>query len=404
MSGFASRSPVGDQRLPQNASIANERHLLEAIFQSSPAAMALWRGPEMVFELVNPGYQELFPGRALLGKPFLEALPEFQGQPFMALFRQVLETGEPFVGHEVLARHGSGADSSLEDHYYDFSYVRLDDASGQPYGVYDHAIDVTERVLARRALEESRTQLQATVAALQEERGQRDRFIAMLSHDLRTPLMAARMSAQLLARKAGDTVALQRIAGRIAHNMDRADQLLRDMLDLHRLQAGEQLPIERTECELHQLAAETLEELGSVHGDRFVLRASGPVRGFWACSSVRRILENLCTNAVKYGARNRPVTVSLSPEGPAVRLVVHNEGTPVPPEDQAVLFEPFRRTPAALATGQKGWGLGLALVRGLAEAHGGNVTVFSAPGLGTTFTVTLPVVAHEREAPRSEGP
>src|SRR4051812_44533104 len=102
-----------------------ERHMLEAIFKLSPAAMALWRGPQMIFEMVNPGYQALFPGRALLGHPFLEALPEFRGQPFIELFRRVLETGEPYIGHEVLARHRRTQDGPLEDRYYDFTYVQI---------------------------------------------------------------------------------------------------------------------------------------------------------------------------------------------------------------------------------------------------------------------------------------
>ena len=138
---------------------ASERRALEQIFALTPAAMALWRGEDLVFEMVNPRFMALFGHRPLLGKPFLEALPEFKGQTFSDLILNVLRTGEPYVGHEVLARHRRTADGPVEDRYYDFTYVRINDAEGNPVGVYDHAIDVTDRVLARRRVEESEGRL-----------------------------------------------------------------------------------------------------------------------------------------------------------------------------------------------------------------------------------------------------
>ncbi len=77
----------------------------------------------------------------------------------------------------------------------------------------------------------------------------------------------------------------------------------------------------------------------------------------------------------------------------SVRISVHNDGAPIPAEELAVLFDPFKRASAALAGGAKGWGLGLTLVKGLADAPGGGVEVRSESSLGTTFTVTLPLDA-----------
>jgi signal transduction histidine kinase len=379
---------------------ASERHRLDMIFKASPAAMALWRGPQMVFELVNPAYQALFPGRALLGRPFLEALPEFKGQPFFEVFSHVLKTGEPFVGREVLARHRSTADGPLEDHYYDFTYVRIDDLEGVPYGVYDHSIDVTERILARRSLEESRQTLQQTVSDLERVRELRERFVATISHDLRTPLSAARITAQLMERRAEDPDAVRKSAGRIADNLDRADRMIRDLLDASRLNAGETLPLQLEPCDLGQIAANTLEELSTVHGDRFVLRTEGELEGVWSRSALRRILENLCGNAIKYGAPDLPIHVAVLRSEQSVRLRVHNSGLPIPPAELAHLFEPFRRTDTARRAGQTGWGLGLTLVKGLAESLGGRVGVESSAAHGTAFEVTLPLAPVEAAAPR----
>ncbi|HET9450653.1 MAG TPA: ATP-binding protein [Aggregicoccus sp.] len=232
---------------------------------------------------------------------------------------------------------------------------------------------------------------QKTVTArLEEERELRERFVATLSHDLRTPLTAAKLNAQMLARKGSDPLVLYRLAARITENLDRADVMIRDMLDANRIRAGELLPIEVSECELEALARETLEELSLVHGDRFVLSATEPIHGHWSSSGIRRIIENLCNNAVKYGAREHPVTVSLAQRGPdEVEVSVHNWGTPLAPGELKQLFKEYRRADSAQAGPHKGWGLGLTIVEGLARAHRGTVRVESAAETGTTFTVTV---------------
>jgi signal transduction histidine kinase len=250
-------------------------------------------------------------------------------------------------------------------------------------------LDITERKRAEEAL-------RASFASLQEERELRERFVSTLAHDLRTPLTATKMSAQLLIRHVDDPVRLQKLAGRIADNIDRADQMILDLLDASRIKAGQKLSLEVERCDLNEVARQTLEELSSIHGDRFVLQAPSSLEGFWSCSGVRRILENLCSNGVKYGAPHHPVTVSLEREEGQVQLQVHNEGAPIPESELPNLFEPFRRSSAARASQQRGWGLGLTLVKGIAEAHGGTVSVRSSQAQGTVFTVTLPLAGQGR--------
>ncbi|WP_309894249.1 PAS domain-containing protein [Archangium sp.] len=249
-------------------------------------------------------------------------------------------------------------------------------------------IGVTMDMHEQRLVQE---ELARAVEHLQEERELRERFVATLTHDLRTPLTAAKMGTHLLLRRGADPVVLTKTAGRIADNIDRADRMIRDLLDANLLTAGETLPAELTPCDLTAIARETLEELAQIHGDRFILRAPESTEGHWSCSALRRILENLCNNAIKYGARDRPVTVALKRSKPEeVLLSVHNWGPPIPIEDQTSLFEPYRRMKSAQAGQEKGWGLGLTLVKGLAEAHHGTVQVESTEASGTTFTVILP--------------
>ncbi|NMO21893.1 PAS domain-containing protein [Pyxidicoccus fallax] len=285
--------------------------------------------------------------------------------------RESVETGNDFLMEQRFRRGSDGQ--------YRWHLVR-----GVP--IRDSEGRITKWIGANTDIHEQKT----LTARLEEEHDLREKFVATLTHDLRTPLTAAKLNAQMVARKASDPNALYKLSARIIENLDRADQMIRDLLDANRFRAGEGLLLEVSECELTALTRETLEELALVHGDRFVLEAPGPIQGHWSCGGLRRILENLCNNAIKYGARDHGVTVTLAEHGAdAVSLSVHNWGNPIPPEDQKLLFQQYRRLDSAQARAQKGWGLGLTLVEGLAQAHRGSVRVDSTRETGTTFTVTL---------------
>jgi signal transduction histidine kinase len=172
--------------------------------------------------------------------------------------------------------------------------------------------------------------------------------------------------------------------------------MIRDLLDANRVHAGETLPLVISKCDLVDIARETIEELRTLHGTRFGLAGDDSVVGRWDADQVRRCLWNLGVNAAKYGVPDAPITVSVRAKEDHAELSVHNEGAPIAPEDHAALFEPFRRARAAHTSRAKGWGLGLTLVRGAAEAHRGRVRVESAASTGTTFTIELPY-----DAPRA---
>ena len=285
--------------------------------------------------------------------------------------REAVETGNDFLMEQRFRRGSDGQ--------YRWHLVR-----GVP--IRDPDGRIVKWVGANTDIHDQKT----ITARLEEERELREKFVATLSHDLRTPLTAARLNAQMLPRKGSDPTFLYRSAARITENLDRADAMIRDMLDANRIRAGEGLPIEVSDCDLTPLARETLEELSLVHGDRFVLKAPESLPGHWSCDGLRRIIENLCNNAIKYGTREHPVTITLAQVGPdEVSVSVHNWGPPIAPEELKQLFQQYRRADSAEAGPHKGWGLGLTVVEGLARAHGGSVRVESAQETGTTFTVTL---------------
>jgi signal transduction histidine kinase len=199
------------------------------------------------------------------------------------------------------------------------------------------------------------------------------------------------MSAQLIPRQANLPDKVYSLAAKVKHNIDRADQMITDLLDANRIRAGQGLPIEAASCELRQVVVDTLEDLSTVHGERFDLRGEESIQGHWDARALRRLIENLCNNAIKYGEPTSRVTVSLSRDDEQAELSVHNWGNPIPAEEQALLFQYFARAKSAEASGKKGWGIGLTLVKGVAEAHGGSVRVESTQEKGTTFRVRLPL-------------
>lgn len=243
-----------------------------------------------------------------------------------------------------------------------------------------------ERDQARETSEE----LGKVTALLRVEREMRERFVAVLTHDLRNPLAAASMRVQLIQKQMAKSPALMALSVQLAHDIERADRMIGDLLDANRIRAGERVPLNPEELELTGLVRAVLDELTVVHGERFVLHAPGALHAFLDRSGIRRIVENLCNNAAKYGLSGAPVTVSLREQGSEVWIAVHNQGAQLSLADQKSLFEQFRRADAAEKSGKKGWGLGLTLVKGMTEAHGGKVQVESSADRGTTFTVTLP--------------
>ena len=373
------------------ARLANERFKLHSIFDKLPAAMSFWKGRDLIFEKINPRYQEIFGSHQLLGRRLIDAVPDSIDQNFVDQLLRVLETGESYSVHDsrTMVRQEDG---SLKEYYFDFTCVQILDAEGNPYGVFGHTLDVTERVKANRIIEENKVKLENYVNLLVSERELRERFVAALSHDLRTPLSAAKMSAQVLLRKSDDSSTVEKMCHRIAENMNRADNMIRDILDASRIKAGEKISLNRIDCELNSIVEKTLENLATIHGERFDLIQGATIHGHWDCHALQRIVENLVNNAVKYGLGTTPITIRIEQKEDLAFLSVHNLGNPLSEEEQNYIFQPFKRVESSVQ-GQKGWGIGLTLVSGFAEAHGGYVSVKSSKNEGTTFTVCLPVKA-----------
>jgi signal transduction histidine kinase len=217
----------------------------------------------------------------------------------------------------------------------------------------------------------------------------REQFVAALAHDLRNPLAAASTAAQLILH-IRDFEKIDDVANRIIRNLSRMDQMIQDLLDTVIFQRGERLSLHPTNFDIAELVREVCEQSAPVYGPRFEIDGSS-IRGWWGRDAIKRALENLISNAVKYGAAHTPVRITFSEYHGRMLLSVHNQGAPIPPDQVESVFQVFRRAKAAREGDKQGWGIGLPYVRSVAESHGGSIDVDSAEERGTTFSIDIPI-------------
>ncbi|WP_438009504.1 PAS domain S-box protein [Sorangium sp. So ce321] len=219
-----------------------------------------------------------------------------------------------------------------------------------------------------------------------------EQLIGIVSHDLRNPLNAVLLGTQLLEDADAE---LQRVTtSRIAAAAHRANRLITDLLDFTQARLGGGLRVARREIHLHQVAADCLDEVMLAWPARRVEhRRTGDGLGLADPDRIAQILTNLVNNALTYGTPDQPVTVTTAVLPGALEIQVHNAGRPIPPELQAKIFEPMQRGGAQARPGSRSVGLGLYIVREIASAHGGRVSVRSTEREGTTFVVVLPRAA-----------
>jgi len=247
---------------------------------------------------------------------------------------------------------------------------------------------------SRAALERARREsdmLEVERSRLDAERRQRDEVLAAISHDLKNPLYTAKLGAELIRR--GTTPgSTERLADQILASIGRSDHMIHDLLDTQRIRAGKRLPLKLELFPMNDLVKQVVEDMQRVHGDRFRIDAEPNVSGYWSWDGMRRVLENLLTNAVKYSEPHSTISIWLRiSHDDRMTLSVHNRGPALSTEEQTRIFQPFERAQSAKQSGKPGWGIGLTLVHGIVTAHGGSVEVDSTPDQGTTFTVINPM-------------
>ena len=224
-------------------------------------------------------------------------------------------------------------------------------------------------------------------------RRRRELFLAMLGHDLRTPLGALVMGSEYLVARGALTDRDRKVATRIRNSGLRMTDLVNDLLDFSRCRLGDGVPIVRSDTSLEAIAREIVEEVKSAHPECEIrLETRGELQGEWDAGRVGEAMSNLVENAVLHGD-GAPVTVALIGAEDEVVVSIHNAGSTIPEGDRQRIFDPFVYCAAAQGTRRtpgRGLGLGLYIAREIARAHGGTIEVSSSPESGTTFDVHLP--------------
>lgn len=225
-------------------------------------------------------------------------------------------------------------------------------------------------------------------------------FVSNVSHELRTPLALIRLYSETLEMgRLKDASKQQEYYEIIRKESERLSALINNILDFSRIEAGRK-EYDFRETDMRELVHTTLDSY------RYQIEQSGfkmeekisenvPLMRVDR-EAISRSLLNLVNNAVKYSPENKYIAVSLLRENGAVKLEVVDRGMGIPKDEQSKIFEKFYRVGDPLVHNTRGSGLGLSLVRHIAHAHGGTVSVESVPGEGSKFTITLPVQGAEK--------
>ncbi len=360
---------------------------LRTWFDNAPGFIALLRGPDFVFEMVNQAYYQLVGHRPIEGMPVFEALPDARDQGFEQLLRGVYDTGCPFAGRGLRVRIQPVANGPTVERFVDLVCQPVHDAAGVVTGIFVQGHDVTDQVRAAEALQEADRR--------------KDEFLATLAHELRNPLAPIRQATQL-AQRAGDDAqrrdwALQVIERQVTHMTLLTD----DLLDVARISQGKLvLRLEQTELRtIVEAALETARPLLERKQHRLrVELPQAPVRLRADAVRVAQVLSNLLSNAAKYTDAGGCIELTAAVQDGEVAIRVRDNGIGLSAQERAQIFQMFSQVSSALDRAEGGLGIGLALSRGLVELHGGRIEVHSAgAGQGSEFVVHLPGV--EAEAP-----
>ena len=273
--------------------------------------------------------------------------------------------------------------------YVDFSVKPVPDHEGNILFLVPEGRDITQRKRAEAALISAKLEAEAANRA-------KSQFLATVSHELRTPLNAVIGFSEAILASATGPASLDRCVEYLdlIHSAGlHLGALIEDILDVSRIEAGRtELDEEEADpAELIRTTLRLLEHKAASAGVKLIADIAPDLpRMRLDQRRVRQILLNLAGNALKFTPAPGSVTITAAPVPEGIEIKVTDTGIGIAPEHHAKVWQPFYQADSSLARRHQGSGLGLAIVRHFVEAHGGNVSLDSTPGMGTCITVRLP--------------
>lgn len=379
---FSARRLVGRFTVTKPWRRRAHREAFEDLFAVAPIPIVILRGRALVIELANEAALGVVGGKTAVGRPLLEVLPELDSQGCVEVLREVMASGRPHVREEAYI----GIDergSPYRKRYWSFTCAR---ANGDDTKVVVVLADVTPQVVAR-------TETEAYASEAEAASREKDKFFAMLSHELRNPLapiVTALETMRLHGYDMREQALMERQVGHLVRLVD-------DLLDVSRIARG-QVTLKTRPMEIGDAVAKAIEMVSPLleeRSNRLAVDVSPGLGVDIDPDRMGQVVSNLLTNAARYSAEGSRIELSARRDGGVVRLTVRDEGIGIEPERLAAVFEAFERLEVP---GERpvaaGLGLGLTIVWNLVHLHGGAVFARSeGRGHGSEFVVELPWVA-----------
>ncbi|WP_316818476.1 ATP-binding protein [Pedobacter nyackensis] len=363
-----------EKQIQEASKAAQLSKRLEKLFADLPARIAILSGANFVYEYINPVYHQHFGYRDLIGKTFLEALPELAGHPIIAELKKVYETGVTFEGKEICIPLTNVEGEPPVDRYFNIMYQARLDEDGAVNGILTFAYDITELVNARK---------------LEEEQYKKDEFLSIASHELKTPLTSIKAFNQLMQRT-DDINKLKSFVLKSAGNILRLDKLIGDLLDVTKINAGKmQYNMHFFDFdEMLQQTIENVQHTAITH--QIILEHHEPASFVGDRIRIEQVVSNFLTNAIKYSPGANRVIVNSRIKNEHIVVSIQDFGIGIDVQDMEHLFERYYRIHNS-SMQFEGLGLGLFISSEILNRHNGEFWIESEPDQGSTFYFRLPI-------------
>lgn len=366
------------------------------MLMQSPFAFAVLKGKNMVITIANDSIKQIWAkGDKIEGKPLIDILPELKNQEFPALLHKVYTTGIPYLENESLA--WVKQNGKRKDAYFNYVYQPYRETDGTISGVTMIAIDVTEQVLSRQKIEESKEELMEAKTAAENAVKFKQQFLSNMSHEIRTPLNSILGFANVLLKTELSNEQKEFLQA-IKISGQSLNLLINDILDLAKVDAGKMVFVKQP-FEIHASIKAILYSFELKIKEKnleFVKEFEDNIPTMLLGDSVRlnQIILNLLSNAVKFTHKGKIVLqvkmLSEDKDNVIIQFALIDSGIGIAANKINSIFNLFEQAELNTANSYGGTGLGLAIVKQLIESQGGSINVKSKINKGSTFSFILP--------------
>jgi PAS domain S-box-containing protein len=351
--------------------VAKSEERFRNLLLDTPMATGYYETEDIIISLANDEMLRFWgKDKSVLGKPMEEAIPELKGQPFIGILKEVYRTGIPYHADQQEAL--LPVNGKLEKVWFNFTYKPLRNAEGEVYAILHAAMDVSKQVPLQQ---------------------QKDEFLGIASHELKTPVTSIKAYAQVLEkmiRNEGD----EKKAGMVRKmdlQLNRLTGLIGDLLDVTKIQSGK-MTFNPTRFDFDLAVNEIVEEMQHItsqHRIKTKLNTNSMV--YFDRERIGQVITNFLSNAIKYSTDAHQIDVNTYIQDNEVVLSVHDYGIGISKELQHLVFDQFYRVGGYLQHTYPGLGLGLYISSEIIKNEGGRIWVESEEGEGSTFCFALKI-------------